>query len=163
MAYTSATAAESLIFRYVNCDNTLTVVTSFQSTKSGSATATGLMQRFHWLYLVATVPFLLFASWGVEHGAFWIYLASAVACIAQFVVPTRFGWSVVTGLYASALAYTWVLATRLWRIFTDETSVLFLDPEEAREFFAMLATAYAILAALVALSPWSQKAQEQQP
>lgn len=120
------------------------------------------MKRFRWVYLVASVPILLFALWGVEYGAFWFYLVPAVICIAQFFVPTRLGWFVVTGLYATgALLYTWVLAARLWRLFTDEGAALFLDPDEAWEFFAVLATSYAIFASLIAFSPWFRKADEQ--
>ena len=90
------------------------------------------MRRFNWLYLAASLPFLLFAAWGAEYGAFWIYLAPAVLCVVQFFFPTRLGWGLMTVLYGGAVVlYTGLAVADLWRLATGEPLDLFLDADDS--------------------------------
>jgi hypothetical protein len=116
------------------------------------------MRRFNWLYLASSLPFLLFAAWGAEYGASWIYLAPAALCVVQFFFPTRLGWGLVTVLYGGAvILYTGLALADLWRLATGEPLDLFLDADDSAWFLVMLAFLYVLLVGLVVSSPWSKQ------
>lgn len=118
------------------------------------------MRRFNWLYLAASLPFLLFAAWGAEYGAFWIYLAPAVLCVVQFFFPTRLGWGLVTVLYGGAVVlYAGLAVADLWRLATGEPLDLF-DADDSVWFLVMLAFLYVLLVGLVVSSPWSKQGDQ---
>lgn len=98
------------------------------------------MRRFDWLYLAAALPFLVVALGGAEYGAFWVYFAPALVCAVQFVVPTKFGWGIVTVLYgASAVSYAGILLTDVWRFVKGEPLSVLLDADDSVMFLVMLA------------------------
>jgi hypothetical protein len=116
------------------------------------------MRRFNWLYLAASLPFVLVATWGAEYGATWIYLVPALVTVVQFFFPTRLGWGLVTALYGGAVAlYTGLAVADLWRLAIGEPLDLFLDADDSVWFLVMLAFLYVLLVGLVVSSPWSKK------
>lgn len=114
------------------------------------------MMRFSRLvYLVATLPFIAFAMWGAEYGAFWLYLAPAALCGVQFFFPTRLGWTVITVLYGGGvLLYTWLAVVDLWRFMSGESVSIFLAADDSLAFVLLLAFLYLFLVALLFVSPW---------
>ena len=98
------------------------------------------MRRFDWLYLAAALPFFVVALGGAEYGAFWIYFAPALVCGVQFVLPTRFGWGLVTVLYgAGAIFCTGILLTDVRRFVRGEPLSVLLDADDSVMFLVMLA------------------------
>ena len=98
------------------------------------------MRRFDWLYLAAALPFFVVALGGAEYGAFWIYFAPTLVCVVQFVLPTRFGWGLVTVLYGvSAILCTGILLTDVWRFVRGEPLSVLLDADDSVMFLVMLA------------------------
>jgi hypothetical protein len=116
------------------------------------------MRRFNWLYLAASLPFVLFAAWGAEYEATWIYLAPALVTVVQFFFPTRLGWGLVTVLYGGVVVlYTGLAVADLRRLAIGESLELFLDADDSVWFLVMLAFLYVLLVGLVVSSPWSKR------
>jgi len=95
------------------------------------------VQRRKWLYLVATLPPLLFALWGWEYGAFFPYLTLAVLYVVQFFYPTMFGWFILLLPYlCGTFAYGYRFVTDLFDLIggSKSTVSMFLGVEDSLVF-----------------------------
>lgn len=52
-----------------------------------------------WVYLLASLPFLLFALVGIEYGAFLLYFLPALLCVIQYIHPNIFLWASFLGIF----------------------------------------------------------------
>jgi hypothetical protein len=100
------------------------------------------VQRRKWLYLVATLPPLLYALWGWEYGAFFPYLTLAVLYVLHFFYPTMFGWLILLLPYlCGTLAYGYKFISDLSGLIGGSKSAvsMFLSVEDSLVFTAIVA------------------------
>jgi hypothetical protein len=63
-----------------------------------------IQEQRRWVYLVAAIPALLTAVYGMEAGAFLPYAAVAAAFALCYIYPTVVGWWIAFGAYCAATA-----------------------------------------------------------
>jgi hypothetical protein len=120
-------------------------------------------RRFQFVYLVAGLPFLLFALWGWEYGAFWLYFPGALLCLAQFVCPTFWGWAaVVTPVIAGAGLYLLVLAADLVRVIRGQRAEVFLSVGDTLVFLSLEALLLVLCFGLIRVCPPRRRQQRQE-
>jgi len=56
-------------------------------------------QERRWIFLIATLPFLMAGLMGREYGALVPYTILAVVCVIQCFYPTLLGWAMIVFLY----------------------------------------------------------------
>ena len=93
-----------------------------------------------WIYLVAAIPFTLFALIGIEYGAFPMYIVPAVLCIVQFFYPNIFLWGLFfAALTAGAAAYSFALIKDVIKILNGQNTGVFVDADDAVGFLLLVA------------------------
>ena len=111
-------------------------------------------QKARWIFIIASLPFFLFALWGYQYGAFPFYFIPGLICIAQFFYPTFLGWFFIFCLYfIGSGIYILAVIRDILKMIGGQRSGIFLDFDDT-VFFCILITLIIVLAvALIKLRP----------
>ena len=95
-------------------------------------------QNARWVFIIASLPFFLFALWGYQYGAFLLYFIPGLICITQFFYPTLLGWLFIFCLYliGSGL-YIFVVIKDILKMIGGQRSGIFVDSDDTI-FFCIL-------------------------
>ena len=109
-------------------------------------------QKANWVFIIASLPFFLFALWGYQYGAFPFYFIPGLLCIIQFFYPTLLGWSFIFALYIlGSVLYIFVVIKDILKMIEGQRSGIFVDFDDT-VFFGILISLIIVLA--VALIKW---------
>lgn len=107
-----------------------------------------------WIYLLAAVPFFLFALTGIAYGAFLLYFLPALLCVIQFIRPTIFLWATILGMFTcGSVAYLFETGKELLGIIAGERAKIFLNAADSSVFTLLLVVLISISVALIRWKP----------
>jgi hypothetical protein len=117
-------------------------------------------QRSRWIFIIASLPFFLFALWGYQYGAFPFYFIPGLICIVQFFYPTLLGWFLIFCLYliGSGL-YIFVVLKDIFKMIGGQRSGIFVDLSDTVFFCILILLIFVLAVALIKLRPVRLKAQ----
>ena len=103
-----------------------------------------------WVYLIAGIPFVVFAISGYFYGAFFIYMVPVILCLLQYFHPTFFGWIFFSCIFTvGSCGYSLLLIKDIIRYFKGENTKILIDYGDSLVFILllmfMLITTYLLL------------------
>ena len=96
-------------------------------------------QKGRWLFVLASLPFLIFALIGREYGAFPLYIIPAVICIVQLFYSTMFSWIIIFSLYfIGSSVYVFLLIGDIVKIIKKVRPEALLDFDDSVVFILLV-------------------------
>ncbi len=115
-------------------------------------------QPRRWLFVLASLPIVLFGLMGAEYGVLPFYLAIAAVFLYQVFYPTLIVWFSVTLVYCvMVVAYVGQLIADLFSLLRGTRPSLFTDPDDSLFFGLLLAYMFALTMGLLFSRPTPQK------
>jgi len=111
-------------------------------------------QRARWVFVLGSIPLILFALIGSNYGAFLPYAVLASICLTQAIYPTLLVWALSFGVFAvGAIVYAFALAQDLFRVLRGQTPSIFLNPYDTGAFVFLLTLLIALSVGIWFLKP----------
>lgn len=113
-----------------------------------------LRPRGSWVYLLASLPLLIFALVGAEYGALAFYLIPALICVVQFFRPTKPVWFVLFVLYlAGTAAYVVALIKDVVQLAGGGRPSILVDSDDSVVFVLLVIYLLAVCYGLFRVRP----------
>jgi hypothetical protein len=111
-------------------------------------------QPARWVFIVTSLPLILFGLMGAEHGALMLYAPLAAICLIQFFFPTVLGWGFVLLLYgAGSIVYIYTLGKDALKVVRSQQPEVFLNAYDSTFFLILVAVLVALTIVLVRNRP----------
>ncbi|MDL1964245.1 MAG: hypothetical protein LWW98_07920 [Deltaproteobacteria bacterium] len=92
-----------------------------------------------WIFLIALLPFVLFALAGYQYGAFLLYMVPAIFCVVQYFYPTIILWGIFFLTFISgAGVYLYLLFSDLYKLATGVRPQALLDFDDSIVFITLV-------------------------
>jgi len=114
------------------------------------------VQQKRWIFIIAAIPAMLFALWGWEYGAFFLYFPLAAICLCQFFYPTIAGWGFLFAVYSiGAVFYVYVFIRDIIQLILGDTSAasIFVDLDDSFFFLILITVIVSVAFGLYRMKP----------